>query len=87
MRAPVLIRAALSLLLSLGVLTGCATQQRMVYDKAGTTAAARQQDEDQCVRSSITQDTEGRILMLFDVDRNAYARCMQGRGYTTQPAR
>ncbi len=88
MRARTLVPVAgLGLFLSLDLLGGCATQQRLVFDKLGVTAADRQRDEDQCVRNAITQDTDGRLLTLIVIDRDAYTRCMQTRGYTMRPAR
>jgi hypothetical protein len=87
MRARQAIRAVgLSLVLSLELLGGCGTQQRVVYDKPGATTTDMQRDEGECVRGALTQDVSGRILTLLTIDRDAYARCMQARGYTERPA-
>jgi hypothetical protein len=88
MRARHVIRAAaLSFVLSLEFLVGCGTQQRFIYDKPGVTAADARRDESECVQGALTQDVSGRILTLVEIDREAYARCMQARGYTARPAR
>ena len=88
MRARHVIRAAgFSLVLSLEFLAGCGTHQRLIYDKPGVTAADAQRDQSECVRGALTQDVSGQILALVEIDREAYARCMQARGYTARPAR
>lgn len=67
---------------ALGLLAGCATPPKMVFDKTGVPAAQRQRDEDACLRSAIGIDPQGRLISPFTVDRDAYAQCMRGRGYT-----
>ena len=79
--------AGLGLFLSLGLLAGCVTRERLVFDKPGVTPADRRRDEDQCLRNAVSQDTDGRLLALVVIDRDAYARCMQTHGYTMRPAR
>ena len=70
-------------LAALGLLVGCATtEQKMVFDKTGVSAAQRQQDENACMRETLGIDPEGRLFAPFTVDRGAYERCMQARGYT-----
>ena len=81
MRSPRPIPAtSLALLLLLAVPSGCATRQRMVFDKPGVSPAEQRRDESECLRSAVAQDTAGRPFLLVDLDREEYIRCMQGRG-------
>jgi hypothetical protein len=48
-------------------------------------AADRERDENACLRSSIGLDDQSRIMVPFDVDRNAFHSCMLGKGYTATP--
>lgn len=75
-------RLAAAALLPLALLAGCATPARTRYVKPGTTAAARQQDEMQCLRAASRVDDEGYPLLPFEIDRPAFERCMRTRGYT-----
>lgn len=50
-------------------------------------ASERERDENACLRTSIGIEDRGYILLPFDVDRVAYRRCMEGRGYAAGPAR
>jgi hypothetical protein len=88
MRMHELVRFGLSLTLSLSFLAGCGTQQRLVYDKPGAVLPPdAQRDENECLQGAITHDASGRILTLMQIDRDAYERCMQARGYAARPAR
>ena len=78
------------LLVSFALVAGCATAAdpgRIVFTKAGTNAADRQKDENECLRSSMGVDDQTRILVPFQVDRVAYGKCMEGRGYSATPAK
>ena len=60
---------------------GCAETPRMVYEKPGATPDQIKKDQQACVRASITGEDQihSNILKL---DRDAYKRCMEGRGYS-----
>ncbi len=64
-------------------LSGCATAQ-VTYDKPGITRAERQRDLSECLRAAIGSDDRGRFLALYQIDRDAYARCLEARGYTAR---
>lgn len=65
-----------------GLLVGCATSPKVIFTKPGVSAADRERDENACLRSSIGLDDQSRIMVPFDVDRNAFQSCMAARGYT-----
>lgn len=68
-------------------LAGCATAPAGVtYQKPGVAAADRREDENACLRSASGLDNEGLLLLPFELDRAAYGRCMEGRGYVSGPA-
>jgi hypothetical protein len=73
------------LLVSFGLLAGCATSSRVVYTKPGVSAAEREQAENACLRTSIGLDDQSRILLPFEIDRTAFRSCMEARGYVTTP--
>jgi len=76
------------LVTSVGLLAGCATSAPAVtYSKAGVVASDRQRDENACLRSSIGSDEQGYLLLPFDIDHEAYRRCMEARGYVAGPTR
>lgn len=60
---------------------GCASPPRMVYEKPGATPDDIKKDQQACFRTSITGEDQihSNILKL---DRDAYKRCMESRGYT-----
>jgi hypothetical protein len=60
-------------------------KDRVVYERPGVSKADQQRDENDCLRSSLDQDPAGRILLVFNVDRDAFDRCMQGKGYRQRP--
>jgi len=78
-----------SLLISFALMAGCGTSDpgQIVFTKAGASAADRQKDENDCLRSSMGVDDQTRILVPFQVDRAAYTKCMEARGYTATPAK
>ncbi len=63
-----------ALALSLGLVAGCATSPPAV-------ASDRERDESACARASIGFNDRGYVLLPFDIDRDAYRRCMEERGY------
>jgi hypothetical protein len=77
-------RLVATALLSLGLLAACATPTSTAsrYVKPGTEAATRQHDEIACLRVASQVNDEGYLLLPFQIDRAAFHRCMQERGYT-----
>ena len=78
------------LLVSFALVAGCGTTSdpgMIVFTKAGASTADRQKDENDCLRSSVGLDDQTRILVPFQVDRAAYSKCMEARGYTSTPAK
>lgn len=86
MRYRQLLRFGPAIMLSVGILAGCATHDRLVYDRPGLRASDSLRDENECLRGAVGHDAAGRILTLMQIDRDAYARCMEGRGYAARPA-
>ncbi len=80
-------RGLAALLASLGLLASCASSGSIAFSKAGVTPADRQRDENTCLRQSIGYQDDVVILLPFDVDRDAFQRCMQAKGYTMGPAK
>ena len=68
-----------------GLLVGCASSAKVIFTKAGASAADRERDENACLRTSIGLDDQSRILVPFDIDRHVFQSCMTGRGYTATP--
>ena len=78
------------LLVSFALVAGCATAAdpgRIVFTKAGTNAADRQKDENECLRMSVGVDDQTRILVPFEVDRSRFRTCMESRGYSATPTK
>jgi hypothetical protein len=77
-------RLAATALLALGLLTACATPSATAvrYAKPGAETSTRQQDEIACLRAASQVNDEGYLLLPFEIDRAAFHRCMQERGYT-----
>ena len=69
------------LVLSLGLLTGCAASAAAPAVAPGATVSDRVREENACVRASIGQNDDGFIVLPFDIDRDAYRRCMDEHGY------
>lgn len=68
-----------------GLLAGCTSSPKIIFAKPGATPADRERDENACVRSSIGLDDQSRIMVPFDIDRAAFQKCMEARGYTATP--
>ena len=66
------------------VLAGCAgTTEKPAYVRANTPESVRKADEAACVKASFGVPEEpARPSTTPAVDRDAVARCMQGKGYT-----
>jgi len=73
-------RLVATALLSLGLLTACATPSRTAirYARPGTEASTRQQDEIACLRTASQVDDEGYLLLPFQIDRAAFDRATDG---------
>ena len=73
--------AGTMLLITLG---GCASE-RLTYGKPGVVPAERQRDENECLRAAVDSRNEGgHPLSVVRLDREAYVRCMESRGYTRE---
>jgi hypothetical protein len=71
-----------SLVLSLGLLAGCATSPPAGAQRdAGAVTSDRQRDENACLRASVGFNDEDFLQLPFDIDREAYRRCMEARGH------
>ncbi len=75
--------ALVILVFVLALLAGCASQP-VIYEKPGVTQLERQRDENECLRSAIGVDGYGRLLVHYCIDRDAYSRCMEARGYAVK---
>jgi hypothetical protein len=75
-------RTASGLLLILAA--GGATEQKTVYEK-GATEAQMKKDHAACLRASVTGE-DSVVSSILKLDRDAYRRCMEGRGYTLRAA-
>lgn len=71
---------ACQLLVTLGLLTGCASQQT-VYEKSGDSEADRKRDQSACVRVALSSGQPAQIGPAT-VDRDVFAQCMEAKGYT-----
>lgn len=75
-------RTALGLLLTLAA--GCAASEpRVIYEKPGTPEAQAKKDHAACIRASISGD-DSIVSNILKLDREAYRRCMESRGYTVR---
>jgi len=75
-----------NLVLSLGLLAGCATSPAVVaHGTPGAPVSDRVREEKACLRASVGQDDEGFTRLPFDIDRDAYQRCMEAHGYPLTP--
>jgi hypothetical protein len=75
-----------SLVLSLGLLAGCAASPAAVaHGTPGVAVSDRVREENACLRASVGPNDEGYILLPFDIDREAYRRCMEAHGYPLPP--
>ena len=63
------------------LLTACAGSQEWIYDKPRTTPAQLDHDKTMCRKAAPSRS----VLRTFQeekVEREAFNRCMEGRGYT-----
>ena len=71
-----------ALALSLGLLAGCATSSPAV--------PSDERDKSACVRASVGYNDSSYSVpfgrLPFDIDRDAYRRCMEARGYHLPPS-
>ena len=75
-----------SLVLSLGLLAGCAASVPAVAQPApGVVESDRVREEKACLRVSVGRNDNGYVLLPFDIDQEAYRRCMEPRGYPVTP--
>ena len=68
-------------LLVIGLLFGCATRGLGVYDKPGAPEADLKRDRSACLRASASEGEPFRFSGPT-IDRDAFARCMEAKGYT-----
>lgn len=64
----------------IGLLAGCATGMG-VYDKPGAAEADVQRDRSACLQASASENEPFRFSGP-SIDREAFARCMEAKGYT-----
>jgi hypothetical protein len=69
-------------LLVVSILVGCSTSEPIVYVKPGVTASQQKADRTACAEASIGAISDPRPSPLPPIDREAFARCMQTKGYT-----
>ena len=73
----------LALVPCLWLFTGCVQSERRVYIKPDVTEAQRKQDQEDCVRSSIeVTEAERRLFAAVPINREAFNKCMEARGYS-----
>jgi len=73
----------LALVPCLWLFTGCVQSERRVYTKPDVTEAQRKQDHEDCVRSSIeVTEAERRLFAAVPINREAFNKCMEARGYS-----
>jgi hypothetical protein len=73
----------LALVPCLWLFTGCVQSERRVYIKPDVTEAQRKQDHEECVRSSIeVTEAERRLFAAVPINREAFNKCMEARGYS-----
>jgi hypothetical protein len=68
---------------------GCVQVERRVYAKPEVTGTQRTQDHWECLRSAIDgpRDLEQGLFATIPVDREAFNKCMEARGYMGQRVR
>lgn len=71
------------LILSLGLLAGCAASTTGV---AQGPVSDRVREEHACLRASVGQSDDGFTRLPFDIDRDAYQRCMEKREHDLPPS-
>jgi hypothetical protein len=63
------------------LVAGCATAEEWIYDKPRTTPAQLDHDKTEC-RKAARSRSLFRVLQEEKVEREAFNRCMERRGYT-----
>lgn len=66
-------------MVSLGFLAGCAPSPHWV-------GSDREQNTSACVGASIGFNDRNYLLLPFDIDRDAYRRCVEEYGYRPPPS-
>ena len=78
------VTAALVVVAVPAFLAGCASTE-VVFGKAGVTQADKERDQGACLRQAIGTNERDAILLPYCVDREAFTKCMEARGYAAQP--
>jgi len=73
----------LRVLVVIGPLVGCATTSLGVYEKPGAPEADVKLDRSACLQASASESDPFRFSGPT-IDRDAFARCMEAKGYTLQ---
>jgi hypothetical protein len=71
----------MQVLVVIGLLVGCGTTGLGVYDKPGAPEADVKRDRSACLRASAS-DSDPFRFSGPTIDREAFARCMEAKGYT-----
>ena len=74
-------RAALALVIVAALLPACAGSQEWIYEKSRVTPAQLSHDKAMC-RKAAPSRSMMRTLQEEKVEREAFNRCMEMRGYT-----
>ena len=61
---------------------GCATTGKVAYEKRGVTEAERRRDVSECTHESIGHDPSRHVVLPLVLDRAAFERCLESRGYS-----
>ena len=73
--------AVTEVVLVFGLFTGCATRPSpTVSQTPRVTDIDHHRDENICLQASVGLDDRGYVLLPFDIDRDAYHRCMRAHG-------
>lgn len=80
------VKLALVLFLSLTVVAACGTASSR-YSKTGVSHDEQRQDQAQCTRVALGRDSPGVFGVFTHIDRDAFDRCMEGRGYSVSSQR
>ncbi len=73
--------AFMTMVVSPLLLVACGTGP-LTFDKPGVMVAERERDQKECGLASADDPDHGQLLLIYRVDRDAYATCMVARGYT-----
>lgn len=72
-------------LVIISTLAACGTGNKMVFQKPGVAQSQQKADELACLEASIGDIQEPRPSPLPPIDRAAFERCMQAKGYVAVP--